>query len=255
MAEFKERLKELVREKGETQTKIVDDINKKFRAGLSKQAFSYYVNGREPNHDTLKIFAEYFGVTVDYLIGYSDVKKRENADVNSKLGLSDGAIDTLEGYNKYLPNILIPTVNLLLELEVPAGNLSLLEPYRKYTTLTDDEIEDRLEKLRNGKVSPTISSHSFDGRSRPYILSKIDGFLNTSLINDDSNTELYLAVKGEKRHSLFIEAQKAIDSTIINDLKDDLETLRIYLKPEKGDIVLEIRELIKDLELLNKETV
>lgn len=68
MANFTERLRQLRDESGKTQSQIAKEL------GLTPQAFSYFVNGREPNYETLGKIADYFQVSVDYLLGRSDVK-------------------------------------------------------------------------------------------------------------------------------------------------------------------------------------
>lgn len=59
------RLKQLRGEK--TQEKVADDL------GLSRRAYSSYETGdREPPKDVLIKLADYFGVSVDYLLERSD---------------------------------------------------------------------------------------------------------------------------------------------------------------------------------------
>lgn len=58
------RLKQLVAETGISQQKLADDL------GLSIQSVNYYIHEkREPSIATLIKLADYFGVSVDYLIG------------------------------------------------------------------------------------------------------------------------------------------------------------------------------------------
>lgn len=65
--EFKQRLKELRTEKGVTQIQIAKIVN------MSKMAISHWEKGNsEPSIEQLKILANYFDVTVDYLIGFSE---------------------------------------------------------------------------------------------------------------------------------------------------------------------------------------
>lgn len=60
-----EILRELVAQKGMTQKDIAKELN------ISQQRFNFYVNGsREPDIATMILLADYFGVTVDYLIGH-----------------------------------------------------------------------------------------------------------------------------------------------------------------------------------------
>lgn len=64
-----ERLKQLVREKGLEQQEAAIQLNIKI------PTFNGYVsNKREPSIEKLKKLAEYFNVSVDYLIGYSDIR-------------------------------------------------------------------------------------------------------------------------------------------------------------------------------------
>lgn len=68
VANFTERLRQLRDESGKTQSQIAKEL------GMTPQAFSYFVNGREPNYETLGKLADYFQVSTDYLLGKTDVK-------------------------------------------------------------------------------------------------------------------------------------------------------------------------------------
>ncbi len=64
-----ERLKQLVREKGLEQQEAALQLNIKI------PTFNGYVsNKREPSISKLKQLAEYFNVSVDYLIGFSEIR-------------------------------------------------------------------------------------------------------------------------------------------------------------------------------------
>ena len=87
---FHERFRELLNEYKEkhsdvTQAQIASTI------GLTPQAFSYYLNGREPNYDTLIKLSNFFNVTVDYMIGKSDYKNTAQKINAQSLGISDKA--------------------------------------------------------------------------------------------------------------------------------------------------------------------
>ncbi len=61
------RLKELRKKKGVTQLKLAMDL------GLNQNAVSRYETGeREADYKTLIMLADYFDVTIDYLIGRTD---------------------------------------------------------------------------------------------------------------------------------------------------------------------------------------
>jgi transcriptional regulator with XRE-family HTH domain len=61
---FKNRLKELRQEKGIGQVELAQKI------GVSKGVISFWENGlREPNMHSLILLAQFFEVTIDYLVG------------------------------------------------------------------------------------------------------------------------------------------------------------------------------------------
>jgi len=61
------RLKELRTQKNISQVKLAMDLN------MNQNSISRYENGeREADYETLIAFADYFGVSVDYLLGRTD---------------------------------------------------------------------------------------------------------------------------------------------------------------------------------------
>lgn len=80
MANFATRLKQLRTEKSITMDKLVEELSKKFPdSKISKGMISRWENGGHANQKNQQLLAEYFNVTTDYLIGYSDFKNREDA--------------------------------------------------------------------------------------------------------------------------------------------------------------------------------
>ena len=64
------RLKELRKEKKISQLKLAFDLN------MNQNTISRYENGeREADYETLIKFADYFDVSLDYLLGRSDIKR------------------------------------------------------------------------------------------------------------------------------------------------------------------------------------
>lgn len=92
MSIFNDRLKMLRIESGKTQAVIAKDL------GVTPQAFSFFVKGREPNYEILVKMAKYFDVTSDFLLGLSDTRKSENSKVSKDLGLTDISIEIIEEY-------------------------------------------------------------------------------------------------------------------------------------------------------------
>ena len=65
-----ERLKELRIKRHISQVKLAMDLN------MNQNSISRYENGeREADYETLIAFADYFGVSVDYLLGRTDNPK------------------------------------------------------------------------------------------------------------------------------------------------------------------------------------
>ncbi len=63
------RLKELVKETGKEQKEVAVELK------MKPPTFNGYVgNKREPSIERLRQFAAYFGVSVDYLTGYTDIR-------------------------------------------------------------------------------------------------------------------------------------------------------------------------------------
>lgn len=73
---FGNRFKELRIGKGLKQQELVNEFNKKYHYSFTRAAVSQYENDKRiPEIDALKNFADYFDVSVDYLLGNSDIKK------------------------------------------------------------------------------------------------------------------------------------------------------------------------------------
>jgi len=67
MSVFANRLKECRKNMGKTQREVAIDL------GLSDVGYqNYEIGKREPNHETTVKIADYFGVSVDHLLGRDD---------------------------------------------------------------------------------------------------------------------------------------------------------------------------------------
>lgn len=112
---FPYRLKELREEKGLTQEELA------LMLGLKRQSISNYENGgRQPDYNTLIKIADFFGVTVDYLVGHSDFRTREEEfkgrNFYEKYKLDEVIDDLVDPESKaILGNILINSVEPLIK--------------------------------------------------------------------------------------------------------------------------------------------
>ncbi|KIL42629.1 helix-turn-helix domain-containing protein [Jeotgalibacillus soli] len=70
---FGERLKQLRLHKKKTQQDMAALL------GISRQAYGYYENGsRQPDYNAIKLLADYFEVSIDYLITGKQGNKKED---------------------------------------------------------------------------------------------------------------------------------------------------------------------------------
>ena len=72
MPSFPDRLKELRKTKGVTQKAIAGSL------GILEQAYQKYEYGKhEPNHEMTVKLADFFDVSIDYLVGRSNNPQRQ----------------------------------------------------------------------------------------------------------------------------------------------------------------------------------
>lgn len=75
--QFGDRLKELRIEKQLTQ----EELAKIFNTGKASIS-NYEQNTRLPDANTISRYADYFGVSVDYILGKSNIRKPEATDID-----------------------------------------------------------------------------------------------------------------------------------------------------------------------------
>ena len=82
------KIKALRKEKKKTQQNLADLLN------VRRSTYGEYERGKIlPPMDKLKVIADYFGVTVDYLIGNEEANNQEEIDVSQQLEV---ALETLK---------------------------------------------------------------------------------------------------------------------------------------------------------------
>ncbi|RKJ73688.1 XRE family transcriptional regulator [Butyricicoccus sp. 1XD8-22] len=90
MTTFHERFRQLAKKANVTQTTIAREL------GTTPQGVSYYMNGREPDYETLIKIAKYFHVSIDYLLGVSNNEDHENQNIAANTSLSPDAVRKLK---------------------------------------------------------------------------------------------------------------------------------------------------------------
>lgn len=85
--QFVERVAALAKENGVTEKQVLLDCK------LNKNLFGLWRQGRTPNTATKRVLADYFGVSVEYLMGETDDRGQKNSPMPS-----DGTGDEMERY-------------------------------------------------------------------------------------------------------------------------------------------------------------
>src|SRR3712207_3497179 len=103
---FGKRFKMLRLEKDLKQQELIDDFNKKYHYGFTKSAVSQYENDKRiPEIEALNAFANYFNVSVDFLLGRSDIRNidnKKNTSITKEEAetLAEGFLDLLIKHKK-----------------------------------------------------------------------------------------------------------------------------------------------------------
>jgi len=156
MQKFSNRLISLRKERGLTQEDLAKVIQKK-RSTVS----GYETEGKEPDLETVCLLAKHFGVTTDYLLGYSDSPTHtESVFYNDTVNF--------EKHFKALPADLRPAVTqcfdsfyLLLNRDMQLARPERIEAYRDLLHTLQSlraEIRKRIEACGGAVTDPVLLS-------------------------------------------------------------------------------------------------
>lgn len=85
MSDFNAKFKELRKQKNLTQQDLANEFNEKYGYNFTKASISQYENGKVmPELNALKDFSKYFEVSLDYLLGISNVRNTLSFENNYK---------------------------------------------------------------------------------------------------------------------------------------------------------------------------
>lgn len=108
---FSERLRKVRTDSGLTQQEFADEI------GIAVATLSNYETGkRVPDIVFLQKIHEYFLIPVDYFLGNTGSRKKDNSHISNKLGLSDEAIEKMKSYADEVECYAEPNRNVLSRL-------------------------------------------------------------------------------------------------------------------------------------------
>lgn len=92
---FADVLKELRTSMGYTQDELSKNMN------ISKSAISMYENGnREPDFETLEVFADYFNADIDFLLGRSKIMRKTDLYKSYVKGVQDAVQEKEEDWTE-----------------------------------------------------------------------------------------------------------------------------------------------------------
>ena len=129
MANFASRIRELRSRKGFTQAQMAAEFE------LSRRAWQLYETGkRTPTHSGLNKFADYFDVSVDFLLGRSDIVRDFDPDLDSYIDYSDD-YDPSDGTEE---NLIFEVVSLAKNIKKSDEFLSCLENFVRDIGNLDD---------------------------------------------------------------------------------------------------------------------
>lgn len=154
-----QRIKALCSERGITVTRLETLM------GYSQSTIGKWRSAM-PTADKLIKVAQYFGVSMDYLVGLSPYKKHEIQNLTAgDMGLSENAVKALVECKKQSPSV-IQAVNLLLEneynrpcLDCPEAGLSALRYLSMYLFFNESGVDGDFSFMPNGEVTQSNSDN------------------------------------------------------------------------------------------------
>lgn len=152
MVEFKDRLRELMNEK---RIKTAEKLSTELPIFIHPNTIRNYLKGKSPkDFEKYEILANYFGVTTDYLQGYSNAKTIDIdiKNICNKYGLTEKSLLALERANSRSQDLDLTTeinaINFLLEdLEKNPSNSIITCIARYFYLITDFRIVERTKML------------------------------------------------------------------------------------------------------------
>ena len=150
MSLFSDRLISLRKERGLTQYDFAKNLK------MSRSTISgYETEGKEPSYSMLRTFAEYFGVSADYLLGLSDERTHVDVVFQKDLANFKKHYEALPFDQKPIVTEILDNVYTLIFRDVCAKDASRLETYRDLFAAIKSNRADvrRLIEDHNGSIT------------------------------------------------------------------------------------------------------
>lgn len=91
---FMDRVDSLMKERGVTGKQVMSEC------GLSKNSFSNWRSAHAPSKTAVKVLADYFGVSVEYLTGVTDERDKKSPPPDDGSGLNESEQKLIELFHK-----------------------------------------------------------------------------------------------------------------------------------------------------------
>lgn len=220
-----ERLKTLRHELRVSKRELVKNLP------INYSTYANYESGfREPNSETLQVLARYFGVSLDYLLGVSNNRKKaEEVAV-----LTDDEADHIAKYRR-LDTHGCELVNLVIEKELE--RLSYIKPI--YDTVEKDWV---LLNVYHQKASAGLGNYLGDDSDTDY------EEMRFTATNVSKRADFCIRIKGESMEPkicdgdiVFVKAVPKVDIDSVGIFMYEGEAFckRLRLNQKKGTLYLE----------------
>lgn len=210
--------------------------------GVTDNTISYFVSGkRMPNTKQIKMIAEYFNISADYLLCLSDVATT-NKDIKficDYTGLSEKSVDVLHFYRDF--EMIYPTINRLLESEMSSV---LQELGYICSDMPKDVLKEKCKEndINFDKLENIIETKSYECLQ---VVSTIEQYLNMK----KTTSEKILSISQSGK----ITSLSETDLEYTNKLTvDDLISIRTIKQSEIVEKVL-LDNIIEKIKQLKKE--
>lgn len=190
---FPQRLTALTKERG-GQSDLANAI------GKTRQMINHYCNGKyQPDCDTLVMIAQYYGVSVDWLLGVNGAPKVVNADKRAVMeytGLSEKSVDFLNNLNSTQVKSSLDAVNEILSSNYADFLICRIREYVNSFKHPCDSVQIIHNDGCNTEIydskSITFGSISIDENTARYSLLKHIGTILTMICEDSAASEKVL---------------------------------------------------------------
>lgn len=196
-------MRKLMEQRGTTQNELADYLNK------TRQAVSYYCDGSSsPDWETLVKIADFFDVSVDYLLGRTGDQKRAPSSID-ELGLTEEAVMWLSAINDHKRWGIGLNVNTIFENPFFRSLVSGIDNYMDaaraemlYVEIYDRLIEEPVDSPQNAykevrqRIEKAISDTIENGQNSDRINEHLRANLLLWRLDDDGMTDIIMPVSG-----------------------------------------------------------